>query len=138
MDETNSLSEITHKRKICSFGSGAIDSKTAGLSVREIHSSHYGRICPIETPEGRNAGLVSSLAIQARVNQYGFIESPFYKLRNQKIKEKLGVFFLSAKQEDQVFIALNDISLSFKKKEQNLNETVSIKINQEFTVRHVN
>lgn len=78
MEETNPLSEITHKRKISSFGVGAIDRKKANLNIREIHPSHYGRICPIETTEGKNAGLILSLAKDVRLNKYGFIESPFY------------------------------------------------------------
>jgi DNA-directed RNA polymerase subunit beta len=78
MEETNPLAEITHKRKISSFGVGAIDRKKAKIKVREIHPSHYGRICPIETTEGKNAGLILSLAKDIRLNKHGFIESPFY------------------------------------------------------------
>lgn len=78
MEETNPLAEITHKRKVSSFGIGAIDRKKAKIKVREIHPSHYGRICPIETTEGKNAGLILSLAKDIRLNKYGFIESPFY------------------------------------------------------------
>lgn len=78
MEETNSLSEITHKRKISSFGIGAIDRKKANLNIREIHPSQYGRICPIETTEGKNAGLILSLAQDIIINKHGFIESPFY------------------------------------------------------------
>jgi DNA-directed RNA polymerase subunit beta len=78
MEETNALSEITHKRKISAFGIGAIDRKKANLNVREIHPSHFGRICPIETSEGKNAGLILSLAKDIRLNKYGFIETPFY------------------------------------------------------------
>jgi DNA-directed RNA polymerase subunit beta len=78
MEETNPLAEITHKRKISSFGIGAIDRKKANLNIREIHPSQYGRVCPIETTEGKNAGLILSLAKDTRINKYGFIESPFY------------------------------------------------------------
>jgi DNA-directed RNA polymerase subunit beta len=78
MEETNPLAEITHKRKISSFGIGAIDRKKANLNIREIHPSQYGRICPIETTEGKNAGLILSLAKDVRINKYGFIESPFF------------------------------------------------------------
>lgn len=78
MEETNPLAEITQKRKISSFGVGAIDKKKAKIKIREIHNSHYGRICPIETTEGKNAGLILSLAKDAKVNKYGFIETPFY------------------------------------------------------------
>ena len=78
MEETNPLAEITQKRKISSFGVGAIDKKKAKIKLREIHNSHYGRICPIETTEGKNTGLILSLAKDAKVNGYGFIETPFY------------------------------------------------------------
>lgn len=78
IEETNPLTEIIHKRRICSFGSGGINRKRANLAIREIHPSHFGRICPIETSEGKNAGLVLSLAKDAKVNKYGFIETPYY------------------------------------------------------------
>lgn len=79
MEETNPLSEITHKRKISCFGVGAIDRKKANLNIREIHPSHFGRICPIETAEGKNAGLILSLAKDVRLDKNGFLETPFYK-----------------------------------------------------------
>jgi DNA-directed RNA polymerase subunit beta len=78
MEETNPLSEITHKRKISSFGVGAVDRKKANLNIREINNSQYGRICPIETAEGKNAGLILSIAKDIKLNKNGFIESPFY------------------------------------------------------------
>jgi len=78
MEEINPLAEITHKRKVSSFGVGAIDRKKANLNVRDIHPSHYARVCPIETAEGKNAGLILSLAKDVRLNKFGFIESPFY------------------------------------------------------------
>lgn len=78
MEETNPLSEITHKRKISSFGLGAVDRKRTNMNIREIHPSHFGRICPIETSEGKNAGLVLSLAKDIKLNKYGFIETPFF------------------------------------------------------------
>lgn len=87
MEETNALSEITHKRKISSFGIGAIDRKKANINIREIHTSQYGRICPIETTEGKNAGLILSLAKDTNINKFGFIESPFYIwIKNEKLK----------------------------------------------------
>lgn len=79
MDDTNPLSEITHKRKLSCFGIGAIDRKRANLSVREIDTSHFGKVCPIETSEGKNAGLILSLAKDINLNKHGFIETPFYK-----------------------------------------------------------
>ena len=78
LDEINSLAEITHKRKVSSFGVGALDKKQANLKIREIHPSQYSRICPIETSEGKNAGLILSLSKDVEINKYGFIESPFY------------------------------------------------------------
>lgn len=78
MEETNPLSEITHKRKISSFGIGAIDRKKANINIREINTSQYGKICPIETTEGKNAGLILSLSNDTNINKYGFIESPYY------------------------------------------------------------
>lgn len=78
MEETNPLSELTHKRKISSFGIGAIDRKKANLNIRKIHPSQYGRICPIETAEGKNAGLILSLSKDSKINKQGFIETPFY------------------------------------------------------------
>jgi DNA-directed RNA polymerase subunit beta len=78
IEETNPLAEITHKRKISSFGTGAIDKKKANLNVREIHPSQYGRICPIETTEGKNAGLILSFSKESRLNKQGFIETPFF------------------------------------------------------------
>ena len=77
MDQTNPLSEITHKRRLSALGPGGLTRERAGFEVRDVHPTHYGRICPIETPEGPNIGLINSLATFARVNQYGFIESPY-------------------------------------------------------------
>ena len=88
MDETNPLSEITHKRRVSSFGPGGLSREWTGLVVREIHPSHYGRICPIDTPEGQNAGLVGSITTYARINALGFLESPFYR-----VKKSLGFSF---------------------------------------------
>ena len=80
MDQTNPLSEITHKRRLSALGPGGLTRERAGFEVRDVHPTHYGRICPIETPEGPNIGLINSLATYARVNQYGFIESPYRKV----------------------------------------------------------
>ena len=84
LEETNALSEITHKKKASCFGIGAIDRKQANIKVREIHPSHFGRICPIETSEGKNAGLILSFAKDIRLNNQGFIEAPFYASKNNK------------------------------------------------------
>jgi len=94
MDQTNPLSEITHKRRLSALGPGGLTRERAGFEVRDVHPTHYGRICPIETPEGPNIGLINSLATHARVNKYGFIESPYRKVDNGKLTNK--VVYLSA------------------------------------------
>ena len=85
MDQTNPLSEITHKRRLSALGPGGLTRERAGFEVRDVHPTHYGRICPIETPEGPNIGLINSLATYARVNKYGFIESPYRKVTDGKV-----------------------------------------------------
>ena len=85
MDQTNPLSEITHKRRLSALGPGGLSRERAGFEVRDVHPTHYGRICPIETPEGPNIGLISSLSCFARINDYGFIESPYRKVKNARV-----------------------------------------------------
>ncbi|NNE57318.1 MAG: DNA-directed RNA polymerase subunit beta, partial [Hellea sp.] len=97
MDQTNPLSEITHKRRLSALGPGGLTRERAGFEVRDVHPTHYGRICPIETPEGPNIGLINSLATHARVNKYGFIESPYRKVENGKLKDQ--VVYISAMEE---------------------------------------
>nr|YP_009057878.1 beta subunit of RNA polymerase [Nephroselmis astigmatica]AID67723.1 beta subunit of RNA polymerase [Nephroselmis astigmatica] len=111
MDQTNPLAEITHKRRLSCLGPGGLSRDRAGMAVREIHPSHYGRICPIETPEGPNAGLIGSLATHARINDYGFLESPFYQVHHSKVQHHLGPIFLSAEQEDEVQVCVGDLIL---------------------------
>jgi len=103
MDQTNPLSELTHKRRISALGPGGLTRERAGFEVRDVHHSHYGRLCPIETPEGPNIGLISSLTIYARVNQYGFLETPYRKVKDGKVSNSID--FLSADQEDEFIIA---------------------------------
>ncbi|MCW8969895.1 MAG: DNA-directed RNA polymerase subunit beta, partial [Rhodospirillales bacterium] len=103
MDQTNPLSEITHKRRLSALGPGGLTRERAGFEVRDVHTTHYGRICPIETPEGPNIGLINSLATFARVNQYGFIESPYRKVDNAKVTND--VVYLSAMEEGRYTIA---------------------------------
>ncbi len=91
MDQTNPLSEITHKRRLSALGPGGLSRERAGFEVRDVHATHYGRICPIETPEGPNIGLISSLACFARINQYGFIESPYRKVENGKVVNEVRI-----------------------------------------------
>ena len=88
MDQTNPLSEVTHKRRLSALGPGGLTRERAGFEVRDVHPTHYGRICPIETPEGPNIGLINSLATYARVNQYGFIESPYRKVADGRVTRR--------------------------------------------------
>jgi DNA-directed RNA polymerase subunit beta len=103
MDQTNPLSEVTHKRRLSALGPGGLTRERAGFEVRDVHPTHYGRICPIETPEGPNIGLINSLSTYARVNKYGFIESPYRRVENGKLTEQ--VDYLTAMQEAKYSIA---------------------------------
>ena len=103
MDQTNPLSEITHKRRLSALGPGGLTRERAGFEVRDVHPTHYGRICPIETPEGPNIGLINSLATFAKVNKYGFIESPYQKVVDGKVTGE--VSYLSAMEEGRHQIA---------------------------------
>jgi len=110
MDQTNPLAELTHKRRISALGPGGLTRERAGFAVRDIHPSHYGRICPIETPEGPNAGLIGSLATHARVNEYGFIETPFWKVENGIVLKQGDPIYLSADLEDESRVAPGDVA----------------------------
>ncbi|MDO1559999.1 DNA-directed RNA polymerase subunit beta [Brevundimonas sp. 2R-24] len=112
MDQTNPLSEITHKRRLSALGPGGLTRERAGFEVRDVHPTHYGRICPIETPEGPNIGLINSLATHARVNKYGFIESPYRRIADGKATEE--VVYMSAMEEAKHVIAQANIPLSGK------------------------
>ena len=103
MDQTNPLSEITHKRRVSALGPGGLTRERAGFEVRDVHPTHYGRICPIETPEGPNIGLINSLATYSRVNKFGYIESPYKKVVNGKVTEDIK--YLSAIEEEKFTIA---------------------------------
>ena len=103
MDQTNPLAEMTHKRRISALGPGGLSRERAGFEVRDVHYTHYGRLCPIETPEGPNIGLISSLCIHSRVNELGFIETPYRKVKNGKVSEEID--YLSADKEDAFIIA---------------------------------
>jgi len=109
MDQTNPLSEITHKRRLSALGPGGLTRERAGFEVRDVHPTHYGRICPIETPEGPNIGLINSLATHARVNKYGFIESPYRRIINGKVTEE--VVYMSAMEEAKHSIAQANIKI---------------------------
>jgi DNA-directed RNA polymerase subunit beta len=114
MDQTNPLSEVTHKRRLSALGPGGLTRERAGFEVRDVHPTHYGRICPIETPEGPNIGLIASLSTYARVNTYGFIETPYRKVENSVAKND--VEFHTALVENQFIIAQANVELDEKKK----------------------
>ena len=103
MDQTNPLSEITHKRRLSALGPGGLTRERAGFEVRDVHPTHYGRICPIETPEGPNIGLINSLATYARVNKYGFVETPYRKVKDGRVTEEVN--YLSAMEEGRYSVA---------------------------------
>lgn len=103
MDQTNPLAELTHKRRMSALGPGGLTRERAGFEVRDVHYTHYGRLCPIETPEGPNIGLISSLCIHAKVNDFGFIETPYRKVKDKKVSKS--VEYLAAEQEDETVIA---------------------------------
>ncbi len=110
MDQTNPLAELTHKRRISALGPGGLTRERAGFAVRDIHPSHYGRICPIETPEGPNAGLIGSLATHARVNEYGFIETPFWRVENGHVIKSGDPIYIAADLEDECRVAPGDVA----------------------------
>jgi len=112
MDQTNPLSEITHKRRLSALGPGGLTRERAGFEVRDVHPTHYGRICPIETPEGPNIGLINSLATHARVNKYGFIESPYRKINKGKLTSE--VVYISAMEEARYSIAQANAEITDK------------------------
>ncbi|WP_376803585.1 DNA-directed RNA polymerase subunit beta [Candidatus Raskinella chloraquaticus] len=114
MDQTNPLSEVTHKRRLSALGPGGLTRERAGFEVRDVHPTHYGRICPIETPEGPNIGLINSLATFARVNKYGFIESPYRKIKSGQMTDE--VVYLSAMEEQRHYVAQANVRLDAKGK----------------------
>ena len=109
MDQTNPLSEITHKRRLSALGPGGLTRERAGFEVRDVHPTHYGRICPIETPEGPNIGLINSLATFARVNKYGFIETPYRRVKDGVVNDQ--VVYLSAMEEAKYYVAQANVEL---------------------------
>ncbi len=113
LDQTNPLSEITHKRRISALGPGGLSRERAGFEVRDVHYSHYGRLCTIETPEGPNIGLISTLCVHAKINDMGFIETPYHKVNDGKVDLKT-MKFLSAEEEDEARIAQSSVELTDK------------------------
>ena len=130
MDQNNPLSEITHKRRISALGPGGLTRERAGFEVRDVHPTHYGRVCPIETPEGPNIGLINSLAIFARTNDYGFLETPYRKVVNGKVSEDIE--YLSAIEEGQFTIAQANARLD--KRGRFLDGLVSVRHRNEFSL----
>lgn len=129
MDQNNPLSEITHKRRVSALGPGGLSRERAGFEVRDVHPTHYGRVCPIETPEGPNIGLINSLAMYARTNEYGFLETPYRKVLNGKVTDE--VVYLSAIEEGDYVIAQANASVDEKRK---LTDTlVPVRHRNEFT-----
>jgi DNA-directed RNA polymerase subunit beta len=112
MDQTNPLSEITHKRRLSALGPGGLTRERAGFEVRDVHPTHYGRICPIETPEGPNIGLINSLATYARVNKYGFVETPYRKVKDGRVTDE--VIYLSAMEEGRYTVAQANSTIDAK------------------------
>jgi DNA-directed RNA polymerase subunit beta len=130
MDQTNPLSEITHKRRVSALGPGGLTRERAGFEVRDVHPTHYGRVCPIETPEGPNIGLINSLALFARTNWYGFIETPYRKVVNHKVTDEIE--YLSAIEESKYVIAQANAELDAKGKFKD--DLVSCRYKNEFTL----
>ena len=128
MDQTNPLSEITHKRRLSALGPGGLTRDRAGFEVRDVHPTHYGRICPIETPEGPNVGLIASLASFARINKYGFIETPYCKVTNNKASQDVN--YVSALEEEKHCIAQADPYFNQIPKAQN----VTVRVDGEYKV----
>lgn len=128
MDQTNPLSEVTHKRRLSALGPGGLTRDRAGFEVRDVHPTHYGRICPIETPEGPNIGLINSLATYARVNKYGFIESPYRRVKEGQVTDE--IVYLSAMQESKFAIAQADTPLDNKRRI--MGEFVNCRVNGEY------
>ena len=111
MDQTNPLSEVTHKRRLSALGPGGLSRERAGFEVRDVHYTHYGRLCTIETPEGPNIGLISSLSVYAKINNLGFIETPYWEVKNGKVQKDKAPVYFSAEEEEGLFIAEADKNL---------------------------
>ncbi|WP_017300692.1 DNA-directed RNA polymerase subunit beta [Nodosilinea nodulosa] len=131
MDQTNPLAELTHKRRISALGPGGLTRERAGFAVRDIHPSHYGRICPIETPEGPNAGLIGSLATHARVNEFGFIETPFFRAEGGRVFKDVEPIYMTADEEDDLRVAPGDIATD--EEGYILGDTIPVRYRQDFT-----
>ena len=130
MDQNNPLSEVTHKRRVSALGPGGLTRERAGFEVRDVHPTHYGRVCPIETPEGPNIGLINSLAVYARTNDYGFLETPYRRVSNGKVTDQID--YLSAIEEGQYVIAQANATLN--EKGAFVDDLISCRTQNEFTL----
>src|SRR6187401_659868 len=133
MDQNNPLSEVTHKRRVSALGPGGLTRERAGFEVRDVHPTHYGRVCPIETPEGPNIGLINSLSVYARTNQYGFLETPYRRVENGQVTDKIE--YLSAIEEGHYAIAQANSAISAQGKLTD--DLVSCRFENEFTLMPV-
>ena len=131
MDQNNPLSEVTHKRRVSALGPGGLTRERAGFEVRDVHPTHYGRVCPIETPEGPNIGLINSLATYARTNEYGFLESPYRKVVKGVVTDDIE--YLSAINEAQYVIA--QASATLDNKNRFVDDLINVRNMNEFTVK---
>ncbi|WP_019627325.1 DNA-directed RNA polymerase subunit beta [Thioalkalivibrio sp. ALJT] len=130
MDQNNPLSEVTHKRRISALGPGGLTRERAGFEVRDVHPTHYGRVCPIETPEGPNIGLINSLAVYARTNRYGFLETPYRKVEDGQVTDE--IVYLSAIEESQYVIAQANAAMDAEGRLSD--DLVSCRYQEEFTI----
>src|SRR5215467_14097821 len=130
MDQNNPLSEVTHKRRVSALGPGGLTRERAGFEVRDVHPTHYGRVCPIETPEGPNIGLINSLSVYARTNNYGFLETPYRRVENGRVTDKID--YLSAIEEGEFAIAQANAVLG--REGELVDELVSCRFQNEFTL----
>ena len=136
MDQTNPLAEITHKRRMSALGPGGLSRERAGFEVRDVHYTHYGRLCTIETPEGPNIGLISSLCVHAKINNLGFIETPYRKVENGRVKVEEDVIYLSAEEEDEHIIA--QANSPFDKKGNLSNDLIKARFEGDFPIEDKN
>ncbi|MDA9725071.1 DNA-directed RNA polymerase subunit beta, partial [Gammaproteobacteria bacterium] len=133
MDQNNPLSEVTHKRRVSALGPGGLTRERAGFEVRDVHPSHYGRVCPIETPEGPNIGLINSLSVYAKVNDFGFLETPYRKVENGKVTDEIQ--YVSAIEEGEFVIAQASVKLD--KNNKFVEELVPVRYRNEFELMTV-
>lgn len=138
MDQTNPIASLTHKRRVSSLGPGGLNRDRLSLAVRDIHPSHYGRICPIETPEGQNAGLLVSFACYARVNESGCLETPFFKIKGGNILNSQIPLYLTTEEEEKIPIAAADAILNNRTEQHSQNELVPIRQKNEFNLLSLN